>query len=59
MTITISDEDAAALRDFLRDRSRELERESARTDVKAFRHTLVERAAAVQRLLAQLEPVHA
>lgn len=59
MNITLSDEEAHTLHEFLRERLRDLELETARTEAKAFRHVLVERLRVLERLLEQLEPTHA
>jgi len=58
MQITLTDEDARTLGEYLRDHFKELQREIARTDVKAFRHALVRRLDAIERLLDQLEQAH-
>ncbi len=57
MQVTLSDEDARGLRDFLHDHFRELQLEIARTDRKEFRKTLVARRAVIERVLSQLERV--
>lgn len=56
MELTLSDEDARTLRAFLHDHFRELQREIARTDAKAFRQVLQQRRAAIERVLEQLGP---
>jgi hypothetical protein len=53
--LTLSREDARALRDLLRERFPDLKFEVARTDATAFRHLLVERQDLIERLIAQLE----
>ncbi len=55
MVLTLSDEDARTLRDWLTDNIRELRLEVARTDARDFRHVLVLRQDLVERLIAQLE----
>lgn len=55
MQITLSDDDARTLRDFLSDHLQELRLEVARTEAKDFRHALVLRQELVERLLAQLQ----
>jgi hypothetical protein len=55
MELTLSDEEARTLRDFLRDHFHDLQIEVARTEVKDLRHMLVIRQELIERLLAQLE----
>lgn len=55
MQLTLSDEDARTLRDFLRDHLREYEFEIARTEVKDLRHLLRVRQTLLERVLGQLE----
>lgn len=55
MQLTLSDDDARTLRDFLRDCLHDYQFEVARTEVRDFRHLMVSRQELLQRLLAQLE----
>ena len=55
MELTLSSDDARALRDLLSEYLRDLRREVARTEAKEYRHGLVLRQELVERLLAQLD----
>jgi len=55
MQLTLTDEEARTLRDYLRDHFHDLQLEVARTDQKEVRHVLVARQNLVERLLAQLD----
>jgi hypothetical protein len=55
MLLTLTESDARTLRDFLRDHLQGLKFEVARTEVKSFRHTLLERQELIERLLALLD----
>jgi hypothetical protein len=55
MELTLNDDDARLLRDFLRDHFHDLQLEVARTEVKDLRHLLLARQDLVERLLARLE----
>lgn len=55
MQLTLSNDDARILRDFLRDHFHDLQIEVARTEAKDFRHALVARQDLIERLLAQLD----
>lgn len=54
MNITLNDEDAKTLRDFLEEYLPELKFEAARTDAKPLQHVLYTRQTTVERLLDQL-----
>ena len=53
--LTLTDNEARTLRDFLRDHLRDLRFEVARTEKKSLRHTLLERQELIERLLELLE----
>ena len=55
MNLTLTGDDARTLRDLLSEYLRDLRLETARTEVKDFRHVLVLRQELIERLLAQLE----
>jgi hypothetical protein len=55
MVLTLTDNDARTLRDFLRDHMDALKFEVARTEAKDFRHTLLARQDLIERLLALLD----
>jgi len=55
MVLTLTDNDARTLRDFLRDHMGALKFEVARTEAKDFRHTLLARQDLIERLLALLD----
>lgn len=55
MELTLTENDARTLRDFLRDHLQALEFEVARTEVKSLRHTLLARQELIERLLALLD----
>ena len=54
MNITLNDEDAKTLRDFLEEYLPELKFEAARTDAKPLQHVLYTRQTMVERLLDEL-----
>jgi hypothetical protein len=54
MDLTLTDDDARVLQQVLNDCREELMREIARTDAREFRHQLVLRQEAVERILGQL-----
>jgi len=55
MVLTLADNDARTLRDFLRDHMDALKFEVARTEAKDFRHALLARQDLIERLLALLD----
>jgi hypothetical protein len=55
VTFTLSADETRTLHDLLSDHLRELRREVAHTDAKAFRHALVLRLELVERLVSQIE----
>jgi hypothetical protein len=55
MQLSLSDDDVRTLHDLLHDHLRELRLEVARTEVKDFRHALLQRQDLVERLITQLE----
>lgn len=55
MELTLTDDDARTLRDFLRDHLNALKFEVARTEAKSFRHTLLARQDLIERLLELLD----
>lgn len=59
MQLTLSDEDARGLREFLHDHFHELQLETARTEQREFRHALVERQGVIERVLGQLDRLEA
>lgn len=56
MQLQLTDHDARALYDLLRDSLPALQRETVRTDSKEYRHRLLEREALIERVLAELAP---
>jgi hypothetical protein len=54
MSLTLSDSDAALLRDLLADYLPSLKREVARTEERGMRHALAERQDLAERILQQL-----
>jgi hypothetical protein len=54
MELSLSDDDARTLFDFLRDHLPEVEFEVARTEAKDFRHVLFVRQELIKRLVAEL-----
>jgi hypothetical protein len=54
MNITLNDEDAKTLRDFLEEYLPELKFEAARTEAKRLRHVLYTRQTMAERLLDEL-----
>jgi len=54
MSLTLSDSDAALLRDLLADYLPSLKREVARTEERRMRHALAERQDLAERILQQL-----
>jgi hypothetical protein len=55
MELTLTDDDARTLRDFLPDHLPDLRFEVARTEVKGLRHTLLVRQEHIERILALLD----
>ncbi len=55
MELTLSENDARMLRDFLRDHLQDVKFEVARTEVKDLRHTLLARQELVERILGVLD----
>lgn len=55
MELTLTENDARMLRDFLRDHLQDVRFEVARTEAKDLRHTLLARQELVERILAVLE----
>ncbi len=55
MQLTLSNDEARILRDFLRDHFHDLQIEVARTEAKDFRHVLLAQQDLIERLLAQLD----
>ena len=55
MELTLTEDDARTLRDFLRDHLNDLKWEVARTEAKDFRHILSVRQELIERLLAVLD----
>jgi len=55
MELTLTEDDARTLRDFLRDHLPDLRFEVARTEVKSLRHTLLLRQELIERILALLD----
>jgi transcriptional regulator of heat shock response len=55
MQLTLSENDARMLRDFLRDHLRDVTFEAARTEERTLRHTLLEMKNLIERLLALLD----
>jgi GTPase Era involved in 16S rRNA processing len=55
MELTLTENDARTLRDFLRDHLQEVKFEVARTEKKDLRHTLLARQELVERILAVLD----
>ena len=55
LDLTLNDDDARTLRDFLRDHFHDLQIEVARTEAKDLRHLLLAQQELIERLLAQLE----
>jgi hypothetical protein len=55
MELTLSEDDARTLRDYLRDHLPDLRFEAARTEVKSLRHTLLVRQELIERILALLD----
>ncbi len=59
MTIILTEADAGALRDFLRNHFHDLQLEVARTETRSLRRELIHQEAVVERLLRELEEVPA
>jgi hypothetical protein len=55
MELTLTEDDARMLREFLRDHLPALKFEVARTEVKSLRHTLLVRQELIERILALLD----
>jgi hypothetical protein len=55
MELTLTEDDARTLRDFLRDHLPDLRFEVARTEVKSLRHILLVRQELIERILALLD----
>jgi hypothetical protein len=55
MELSLTEDDARTLRDFLRDHLADLKFEVARTEAKSFRHALLARQELIERLLALLD----
>ena len=54
MELSLTEDDARTLRDFLRDRLPDLKFEVARTEVKSLRHTLLMRQELIEHIVAIL-----
>lgn len=55
MELTLTEDDARTLRDYLRDHLPDLRFEVARTEVKSLRHSLLVRQELIERILALLD----
>jgi Mn-dependent DtxR family transcriptional regulator len=55
MELTLTEDDARTLRDFLRDHLNDLKWEVVRTEAESFRHVLSARQELIERLLAVLD----